>query len=162
MEVPLVRDWIWATAVTYATAAVWILTHCATVGTPPLHFYFSFFFLEGSFFFFRVTPMTYARSQSRGQVRAAAAGLHHSHSNTRSKLHLWPTPHLVATPDPLTHWVRPRIESTSWSWILHPLSHNGNPLFHSWSHFPWSPIIWNVHKMDHNKWVLCRWMMAVR
>ena len=29
-----------------------------------------------------------------------AAGLHHSHSNSGSKLPLWPTPQLTATPDP--------------------------------------------------------------
>ena len=31
--------------------------------------------------------------------RAAPAGLHHSHSNTRFKPHLQATPHLVAIPD---------------------------------------------------------------
>jgi len=36
----------------------------------------------------------------RGQTGAAAASLHHSHSNTISKLHLLPTPQLTATPDP--------------------------------------------------------------
>ena len=37
-------------------------------------------------------------SQARGLIRAAAAGLHHSHSNTRSELRLRPTPQLMATP----------------------------------------------------------------
>uniref|UniRef100_A0A8C3W7G2 MACPF domain-containing protein n=1 Tax=Catagonus wagneri TaxID=51154 RepID=A0A8C3W7G2_9CETA len=37
---------------------------------------------------------------ARGQIRATAAGLHHSHSNARSKLHLQTIPQLVATPDP--------------------------------------------------------------
>ena len=41
----------------------------------------------------------------------------HSHSCARSKPHLQPTPQLVATPDPLTHWVKPGIEPAS-SWIL--------------------------------------------
>ena len=40
-------------------------------------------------------------SQARGPIGAAAAGLHHSHSNTRSKPHLRPTPQLTATLDPL-------------------------------------------------------------
>ena len=35
-----------------------------------------------------------------GQIEAAAASLHQSHSNTRSKPHLQPTPRLMATPDP--------------------------------------------------------------
>ena len=33
------------------------------------------------FFFFRVIPAAYGNSQARGRIRAAAAGLHHSHSN---------------------------------------------------------------------------------
>ena len=37
---------------------------------------------------------------SRGPVRAIAAGLCHSYSNTRSKPLLWPTPQLRATLDP--------------------------------------------------------------
>ena len=53
-------------------------------------------------------------SQARGQIRAAAAGLHRSHSNTRS----------------LTHWLRPGIKpaflGTWWDPTL--LSHNGNSL----------------------------------
>ena len=57
---------------------------------------FNFFY----FCLFRATPLAYGSSQARGQIRAAAAGLHHSHSNTAS----------------LTHWLRPGIKSTS-SWI---------------------------------------------
>ena len=38
--------------------------------------------------------------QARGQVRAAAAGPHHSHSNARSEPHLQTTLQLVATLDP--------------------------------------------------------------
>ena len=55
-----------------------------------------------SFFFclFRATLMAYGSLKARGRIRAAAAGLHHSHSNARS----------------LTHWVGPRIEPVS-SWI---------------------------------------------
>ena len=33
------------------------------------------------FLLFRATPMAYGGSQTRGRIRAAAAGLHHSHSN---------------------------------------------------------------------------------
>ena len=44
--------------------------------------------------------MPYGSSQARTGVGAAAAGLHHSHSNTGSDLCLQPTPQLIATPDP--------------------------------------------------------------
>ena len=37
--------------------------------------------------------------------------------NRGLELHLWPTPHLMATSDHLTHWARPGIKPTS-SWIL--------------------------------------------
>ena len=44
--------------------------------------------------------MAYGVSQARGQIRAAAAGLRHSHSNATSEPHLRPIPKLTATPDP--------------------------------------------------------------
>ena len=31
------------------------------------------------YFFFRASPMAYGASQARGQIGAAAAGVHHSH-----------------------------------------------------------------------------------
>ena len=40
------------------------------------------------FFLFRATPVAYGNSQARDQIRAAAAGLHHRHSNTGAGLHL--------------------------------------------------------------------------
>ena len=46
------------------------------------------------FFFFRV----YGSSQSRGQIGTAAASLHHSHSNIRSELCLWPKQQLTEMP----------------------------------------------------------------
>ena len=52
------------------------------------------------FFLFRATPTAYGGSQVRGQIRAVATGLHHSHSHTRSELCLWSTPQLTATLDP--------------------------------------------------------------
>ena len=57
-------------------------------------------------FLFQATPVAYEGSQAygnfqvRGQIRAAAASLHHSHSKARSELCLRPTPQLTATPDP--------------------------------------------------------------
>ena len=71
------------------------------------------------FFFFWATPAAYGRSQARGQIRAAAAGLCYSlsHSSTRSEPHLQPMLQLIAIPGLLTHWVGPRIEPAS-SWTL--------------------------------------------
>ena len=72
--------------------------------SPEFLSFFSFFFLFFFFFFFfllfRATPEAYGGSQARGPVGATAAGLHHSHSNTRSKLHIQTTPQLTATLDP--------------------------------------------------------------
>ena len=64
------------------------------------------------FLLLRTTPAEDASSQARGQIRATAVGLHHSHRNTESKLCLGPTPQLMAT-----SWERPMIEPAS-SWIL--------------------------------------------
>ncbi len=51
-------------------------------------------------FFFRATPAAHGGSQTSGQIGAAAASLHNSHSNLGSELHLLPTPQLTAMPDP--------------------------------------------------------------
>ena len=48
------------------------------------------------FCLFRAAPAAYGGSQARSQIGATAAGLHHSHSNVGSKLHLQPTPELAA------------------------------------------------------------------
>ena len=55
----------------------------------------------GWFFFclFRAAPW-HMKVQARDLMGTVAAGLHHSHSNTRSELHLQPTPQLMAMPDP--------------------------------------------------------------
>ena len=52
----------------------------SSLGEPP----FSTFF----FCLFRAESMAYGSSQGRGQIRAAAAGLHHSHRNTGSEPYL--------------------------------------------------------------------------
>ena len=49
---------------------------------------------------FRAAPAAYGGSQARDQIRAVAASLYHSHSNTRSELHLQLMLKLEATPDP--------------------------------------------------------------
>ena len=51
------------------------------------------------FFLFRPIPAAYGSSQARGQIGAASAGLHHSHSNARSEPGLQPIPQLMATLD---------------------------------------------------------------
>ena len=57
---------------------------------------------------FRATLTAYGDSQARGQIRATAAGVHHSHNNTGSEPGL--PPQLTATPD-----LGPGIEpATSW------------------------------------------------
>ena len=67
-------------------------------------------------FLFRAAPVAYGSSQAKGQIRAVAAGLYHSHSNARSEPPLWPTTAHGNTGS-LTHWEGPGIETTS-SWIL--------------------------------------------
>ena len=52
------------------------------------------------FFLFTIAPVSYGSSQVRGQIKAAAADLHHSHSDAGSEPYLLPKPQLVATLDP--------------------------------------------------------------
>ena len=40
------------------------------------------------YFLFKATPTAYGSSWARGQIRVAAASLHHSHSNVRSRSQL--------------------------------------------------------------------------
>ena len=49
--------------------------------------------------FFRAAATAYGSSQARNRIGAAVAGLHHSHSNMGSKLHLRPPPQLMAMLD---------------------------------------------------------------
>ena len=51
--------------------------------------------------FFRATPVAHGSFQAKGQIKAAAAGLHHSHRNARSPI----------------HWARPG-SKPRFSWIL--------------------------------------------
>ena len=63
-------------------------------------FFLSFFFFFFFCLFFRAAPAAYGGSQDRSWIGAVGTGLHHSHSNTRSKLHLRTTLQLTAMPDP--------------------------------------------------------------
>ena len=60
------------------------------------------------FIFFRATPTIYGSCQAWGQIRAAAAGLHHSHINAGSK------PHLL----PIRRILNPVREARDWTCIL--------------------------------------------
>ena len=66
------------------------------LSSPVFRFIFFIIYLFIYFVFcpFTATPAAYGGSQARGLIGAVAAGLHHSHSNTRSELHLRPTPQL--------------------------------------------------------------------
>ena len=59
--------------------------------------FFCFIFI---FVFSKAAPAAHRGSQARGLIGAVAAGLHHSHSNTRSEPSLQPTSQLTAMPDP--------------------------------------------------------------
>ena len=52
------------------------------------------------FSLFRAASEACGGSQARGRIRAGAAGLHHSHGNVGSKMHVQTTPQLPAMPDP--------------------------------------------------------------
>ena len=71
--------------------------HSLTAEVPSRPFLFFFFFF---FAFSRAAPVAYGGSQARGLIRAVAAGLYHSHSNSGSEPCLRPTPQLTAMPDP--------------------------------------------------------------
>ena len=64
---------------------------------------------------FRAEPVAYGGSQASGLIRAAAAGLCHSHSNAGSRQHLWLYTIAHGSAGSLTHCVRPGIKpATSW------------------------------------------------
>ena len=83
-------------------------------------------FLNIIFFLFMATPAAHGSSQARGQIRASAAGLHHSHSNTGSK----PNPH-------------PQRDSISFLKLMH---NRNSPNIIYWRYFPFSILY---------SWLLC-------
>ena len=95
---------------------------------------------------FTAAPAAYGSSKSRGWIRAAAADLHHSHSNIGSKPQLWHTRPDCSKAGSLTHWGRPGIKPASF-WrhlqVLNPLNHNGN-----------SPVPFIVYNFCLNKSVM--------
>ena len=85
-------------------ASVHLLLSCI-LNKVILYFYFYsifiiYLFVYFVFCFLRAAPLAYEGSQARGLIRAVAASLCQSHSNTRSELCLRPTPQFTATLDP--------------------------------------------------------------
>ena len=80
-----------------------------SLGFPFIKVFFFFFFLS-LLFLFRAAHMAYGSSQARSWIQAAAASLHHSHSNVG----IWATSATYITAHSsagsLTHWARPGIE----------------------------------------------------
>ena len=72
---------------------MWVFSRFGYYKSLLLWRFFFFFFL------FRAAPMAYGSSLAKGQIGAAAASLHHSHSNARCEPHLWSTLQLVPMPD---------------------------------------------------------------
>ena len=70
-------------------------TTALSVALPMYLFIYLFIYFP-----FRATPAAHGCTRARSRVRAAAAGLHHSHGNAGSEPHLRPTMQLVAKPDP--------------------------------------------------------------
>ena len=62
--------------------------------------YHTVFIFLFCFCFFRAVPVAYGGSKARGPIRTVATSLCQSHNNARSKPLLWPTPQLMAMPDP--------------------------------------------------------------
>ena len=97
---------------------------CVFPNIITLKFLANFYFFYFLFCLFRDTPTAYGGSQARGRIRAAAASLHHSHSNAGSEPHLQPTSQLMAMPFAAT-WMDLRIiilSEVAWIILLNPLS----------------------------------------
>ena len=79
----------------------WTLTMSSEVGDFNTLFSWAslFYLLSGPvclFVFCLFRAEAYRGSQARSRIGAVASGLPHSHSNTGSEPHLWPTPQLTA------------------------------------------------------------------
>ena len=82
------------------------------------------FFLSFFFFFLGPCPMAYGSSQVRGHIGAAAASLHHSHSNARSEPSLQQH-HQILTPlSGARDWTCILIDT---SWVLYQWTVTGAP-----------------------------------
>ena len=124
MRVILCFEWI------HAFPSTWELWTLSFVKISLGHSFFFFFCL----FTFSHTYIQHMEVPEPGLENGAAAAVSHSHSNTRSELHMQPVATACGHARSLTHWVRPGVKPAS-SWkphrVLNPLSHNGNSLRHS-------------------------------
>ena len=120
----LQRIWLWQGIGKEWDIRSIFTVHIAYLGTwRPIFFFFVFF---------KSTSIAYGSSHAKGLIRAAAAGLYHSHRNTRSEFTsvTYTTAHGNARS--FTHWAGPGIKPAS-SWIL---------VHYHWAMMgpPWSPI----------------------
>ena len=100
---------------TFLIQSTWILFSFSRIQNALDRFVFFFFFC-----LFRAAPVAYGASQARGLIGAIAAGLHHKHSNARSKPIWAESVNYTATHSntrSLAHWTRPEIEPPT-SWFL--------------------------------------------
>ena len=116
---PKLRSYVFLSVIQFIGAR----TRVRTWVSLSLSLFFFFFF-----FAFWATRIAYGSFQAWGRIRAAAAGLHHSHSNSGSKPCLQPTPQLTAALDP-----QPSERGQEMNWHPHvylsdsfPLRHSGN------------------------------------
>ena len=103
----VVDSWISAKAALYPQLqASWIfqkenvfftfgILGCVVENGPRILSWIFFFF-----FLLRTPPAAFGSSQAKGQIRAVAAGLDHSHRNSGFETLLQPTPQFMAMPDP--------------------------------------------------------------
>ena len=114
-----------------------------------------FFFFVCVFCLFRATPAADGGSQARGQIRATAANLHHSHSNLGSEPHLRLTPPLMATPDPEpTEKGQGSTPLPSWILVVVFINHwamTGTPRM--WFFFSYSVFIRLLRLLFNRKWL---------
>ena len=114
----------------------------AEIGVKEYLMWFNLFLLFSFFpLHFRAALASYGSSQAMGQIRAATAGLHHSHSNSGSKPHLQPTPRLTSSS---THWAKSGIKPAT-SWILIRFV-TAEPRW-EFLHFVFKDIFWPWHSL---------------
>ena len=89
LSFPLKASWWWE----------WCLLgfgHKLTMWSCPVFFFFFFLILFRAAPAYGSSPARGQPSLAKGQLRATVSSLHHSHSNTRAELHLWPMPQLAS------------------------------------------------------------------
>ena len=116
---PFIRKIIFCTALENGNQGLilWLTWLLICLWLDVISFYFTFcWFLFSSFFFNaflgHLGHMEVPRLRVEWELQ-----LHHSHSNTRTELCLWPTTTSHGNTGSLTHRVRPGIKPAS-SWIL--------------------------------------------